>query len=108
MDYNFLERMQNGEDPEEIAKELAAALNQAQEEYLKEQEEDEDEPCTKEEAADELAEHMVWFVRKYYPEVNLDEVDCSGDGVIKAMEFAIKLNAVLDKIDLGGLLETLS
>ena len=76
MTYDFLSRLQNGENVETIADEITKSLNEANRQYLKEQEFNEKE-AAKREIAEELADLMMELLNYY----DFDFAACYGEKI---------------------------
>ena len=97
---DILARLQNGESVQKIADEMAAAINKANEVYIKEQAEKKREVQKKKELEDIINLAKDW-VKKYYnvPDSALEGVDSGAvEELISAVEEYVKVINDLTKI----------
>jgi hypothetical protein len=99
MTYDFLSRLQNGESVETIADEITKSLNEANRQYIKEQELNEKE-AAKREIAEELADLMMELLNYY----GFDIVACYGEkikpeGVLEMFDSLVPILKLAANVD---------
>ena len=93
--YDFITRLRNGESPDDIANEVAAALNTALETIQKEEKEDE-----KLDRTNALLTEIDNYLADFYPELLPYAEDTTAEDFIAAMDKTIpELLKIIDLVD---------